>query len=406
MCCLSNAHLHSLKVCFYFRGEIERGMAVMEHKPRGRPDFILLFSTFLLVGFGLVMVFSSSSPLGLHKYGDSWYFVQRQIVFALLGWLVLLVLMNIPFSRLKRLAYPSLIFALILLVLVLLVGTNAKGATRWLYIGPFGLQPAEFVKLSIILYLAYLISKKGTHIQDFKKGLAPILVVIGIVVVLILRQPDLGTALNLLCITFILVIVGGANLRHISLLALAVAPVLLMLAIFESYRFRRLTSFLNPWDDPADSGYQLIQSFFALSRGGIAGAGLGQSIQKFHYLPEAHTDFIFAVIGEELGFIGIVGFMLVLGLFIMRGFVAALKCKDLYGTLLGMGIVAMFCIQIVFNLGAVTGSLPITGVTLPFTSYGGSSLLISMAGTGILLSISRENNRLRMENQKTLSTGR
>ncbi|GIP34308.1 putative lipid II flippase FtsW [Paenibacillus sp. J2TS4] len=372
----------------------------MKYKSRGRPDFILLFSTFLLVGFGLIMVFSASSPHALYKYGDSWYFLQRQIIFAVVGWIILLVLMNIPFARLKALAYPSLLLSIVLLVLVLQIGTDINGAKRWIFIGPFSLQPGEFVKLSLILFLAVFISKKQEQIRDFKKGLAPVLVIVGLMIGLILLEPDLGTAINLLGITFLLVIIGGANMRHIFTIGLVALPLIVLLVIFESYRFQRITAFLNPWDDPTDTGYQLIQSLFALSRGGLSGAGLGQSFQKFHYLPEAHTDFIFAIIGEELGFAGIVFLMLVLGIFIVRGFVAALTCEHLFGMFLGLGIVIMFSVQIVFNLGAVTGSLPITGVTLPFISYGGSSLLVSMAGTGILLSISRENNRIRMEKQK------
>ncbi|GAA0134016.1 stage V sporulation protein E [Paenibacillus sp. YSY-4.3] len=366
-------------------------------KPRGRPDFILLILTILLVGFGLIMVFSASSTLAVYKHQEAMFYIYRQGLFAAIGLFLMLFLMGIPFIRWKKIAPILLLFTLILLILVLIIGASINGAKRWIVLGSFNLQPSEWTKLSLILYLAALISNKGERIRDFKKGLLPILVVAGIVIVLIMLQPDFGTMSIICIITLACMIVGGANLRHIMLLGLSALPFLAYVAMSKSYRIQRLTSFLNPLADPTNTGYQILQSLMALGHGGLTGTGLGGSVQKLQYLPEAHTDFIFAIIGEEFGFVGSFLFIVLFFWLLSRGFLIALKSQDLFRLIAGIGIVIMIFIQFALNVGAVVGILPVTGVPLPFISYGGSALLTNMAAVGLLLSISRENNRLLAE---------
>lgn len=367
---------------------------------RGRPDYILLFLTVLLVGFGLMMIFSASYPVAILKHNSPWHYVVKQGVFALIGLFVMFIFMGIPFSRWKKASPTLLLFSLLALMLVLIGGVNINGARRWFVLSGFNLQPAEFTKLSIIVYLSAIISKKGEQIRNFRRGLLPILVMIGIILLLVMKQPDFGTVLILFFIAVTILLVGGVDLRHLFFLFLALVPIFIYLAMSKSYRLQRITSFLNPLDHPDDSGYQLIQSLYALGHGGLRGTGIGHSVQKLFYLPEAYTDFIFAVVGEELGFVGTSLLIIVFFLFIWRGFVAAIRSNDPFGLMLGMGIVMMICIQFMLNIGAVIGSLPITGVPLPFISYGGSSLILCLASTGILLSISRDNYRRRKENDR------
>ncbi|TDF97168.1 putative lipid II flippase FtsW [Paenibacillus piri] len=357
---------------------------------RGRLDFLLLIITVLLVGFGLIMIFSASSPMAVYKHSSASYYVYKQGLFAFIGLGLMLLFTGIPYSFWQKTAPYLLLASLLMLILVLIAGASANGARRWFIVGGIALQPAEFTKLSVIVYLAALISKKGDKTRLFKKGLLPILIVVGFIFLLIMLQPDFGTVLILLFITATIISIGGFDWRHLFMLSLGLIPLFIYLAVSKSYRLKRLISFLDPFENPTESGYQLIQSFYALGHGGLTGAGLGGSVQKFLYLPEAHTDFIFAVIGEEWGFIGGTLFILVFILFIWRGCLAAARCQQPFGMLLGMGIVAMISIQALLNLGAVTGSLPITGVPLPFVSYGGSSLILCMVSTGMLLSISRD----------------
>ncbi|TBL71039.1 putative lipid II flippase FtsW [Paenibacillus thalictri] len=372
----------------------------MEGTIRGRPDFLLLFVTVLLVGFGLVMIFSASSPKALFNHASPWYFVLKQGTFAMIGLFLMFLFMSLPFSVWKKAAPVLLISSLLLLVLVLIGGVNINGAKRWFVVAGFNFQPAEWTKLSLIVYLSALISKKGERIKKFRDGLLPILIIVGSILLLVMKQPDFGTVLILVSISTVILIVGGMAWSHLLLLSTGFAPVMAYLAISQSYRLKRMNSFLNPFDDQTGAGYQLIQSLYALAHGRLTGTGIGGSVQKLFYLPEAHTDFIFAVVGEEIGFAGASLLFIVFYLFIWRGFTAAVRSADPFGAMLGMGIVAMICIQLLLNLGAVTGSLPITGVPLPFISYGGSSLILCMASTGILLSISRDNNRRLHEESK------
>lgn len=369
---------------------------------RGIPDFFLLFLTIALVGFGLVMVFSASYSLTYSQ--DPLYYTKRQVLWAMLGTFLMFITMNTPYHRLKKLFIPFFLMVLVSLVLVLFIGEVRNGARSWFGIGSFGGQPSEFAKIGIILYLAVIISKKGDKLRQFKNGLLPILVMVGLTATLIMFQPDLGSCMILVLTAGVVIVVGGARMKHLSLIALvgllvSAANVLIEMLIARfteepSYRLKRLTSYLNPWEDHLGAGHQLIQSWYALGHGGLTGAGFGQSIQKLHYLPYAHNDFIFAIIGEELGFVGAAIFLFVYVLFLWRALLVALRSEDVVATLVGTGIAGMIGIQAIINIGGVTGAIPITGVTLPFISFGGSSLLTTMFSVGILLSISRENNKV------------
>jgi cell division protein FtsW len=379
-------------------------------KTRGVPDFVLLLLTALLVGFGVTMVLSASS---IYAYtgiftshgcgicnGDELYFVKKQITWALIGIVGMLVTMNIPFTFYKKNVLWIVVVSLLALVMVLFtgLGSEVKGARSWFKIGSVSLQPAEFAKLGLILYLAAIIDKKGERFREFKTGLIPPLVVTGIFFALIAIQPDLGSAAILLGTAGVIMVCGGARITHLVMLTL---PIFIM--FFFSYvslnphALPRLVSYLDPWSDPKNTGFQLIQSFYALAHGGLSGAGFGKSVQKYLYLPEAHTDFIFAIIAEELGFIGTTFFLILYLLFLLRGLQICLRSKDTFASLVGVGVITMIGLQALINIGGVTGTIPLTGVPLPFISYGGSSLLVSLISTGILLSVSREVNRQKVE---------
>lgn len=371
---------------------------------RGTPDFMLLMLTFLLVGFGLVMVFSASSVTALAKEkfnNDSLYFVKKQAIFALAGTVGMFFLMNMPIQRLKPLLRPYFLVCVIMLALVPFIGFEANGATSWFSIAGFSVQPSEFAKVGVLLYLAVLISKKGEKFRDLKKGLLPAVIIVGFVAFLIMLQPDFGSTMILVMAASLLIVVGGANLKHIFLAVSLIAAIggfflagYMLSAESMGYRMNRIACYLNPWSDPGDSCYQIVQSLYAFGNGELTGAGFGRSIQKLLYLPEAHNDFIFAIIGEEFGFIGTVFFLLIYLAFIWRGIIIALRCPDPFGSLAGTGIIGLIGIQAFINMGGVSGTIPMTGVTLPFISYGGSSLLVMMCSVGILLSISRESNRV------------
>lgn len=377
----------------------------MNSARRGSPDFTLLVLTLILVGFGLVMVFSASSSTAVtsHKFQfDALYFTKRQAIWAVFGTFVMLFTMNVPYQKIKKWVVPFFMFVLFMLVAVLFVGAKINGARSWFGIGTYGIQPAEFAKLAVVLYLASLISKKGEKIREFQKGLLPILIVVGFVSFLIMLQPDLGACAILLFCAAIVVITGGAKSKHLMSLCMVGGTFLVCFAAIYfltgdhvgDYKVGRFTAFLNPWEDPLGTGYNLRMSLLAFGHGGITGAGFGQSIQKLSYLPYPYNDFIFPIIGEEFGYIGTLLFLLTFLTFIWRGIIVSLKASDVFGTLTGTGIMSMFGIQALINIGGVTGTIPLTGVTLPFISYGGSSLLLSMFSMGILLSISREHQPL------------
>lgn len=387
-----------------------------ENKPRpkkGTPDFQLLILTLLLVGFGLVMVFSASSSLTVASdkfQNDAFFFTKRQFISVALGIFLMFISMNIPYYKYKKLFIPFFIVTIIMLILVPYFGELLNGARSWFRFGPISIQPTEFAKLATILYLAALITKKGERLRDLKKGFIPVIMIAGGVAGLIMMQPDLGSCMILVGTCGLIIYAGGASMKHIlgsiGLFILGAGLVLGVNALIgsfshsdtptsvdQNYKKDRISVFLDPWADADDSGYNLIQSLTAIGQGGVTGSGFGQSIQKLHYLPNAYNDFIFSVIGEEFGFIGTALFLMFYLYFIWRGILVSLRCPDPFGTLVGIGVMGLISIQAFINIGGVTQTIPLTGVTLPFISYGGSSTLIMLMSMGIVLSISRESNK-------------
>ncbi len=353
---------------------------------------LLLLIVFALVGTGIVMVYSSSSISADTKFGDSIHFLKRQSCFALIGLLLMFFVMNIRYQVLQRLVYPIIIISFLLLTLVLIpgIGTTIGGSTRWFRIGPLSFQPSELAKLALVIFLAYSLSKKEKTIKTFSIGFLPHLIVTLVMSGLVLLQPDFGAAMILLFLFFILMFAAGTKIRYLTSLLGVMSVGCYFLITCVGYRLDRITAYLNPWEDPTATGFQIIQSFLAFGSGGLWGAGLGNGKQKLFYLPEPHTDFICSIIGEELGFIGI---LLVIILFITLffcGLKIALKAPDLLGTYLALGITSLISLHTVINLGVVMGLLPTKGSTLPFISYGGTSLVVNLIGIGILLNISSQ----------------
>lgn len=358
---------------------------------RGQPDFLIMMVTFILLGIGLVMIYSASQIFAYMNYdGDSAYFLKRQAVWALGGIVMMFLFMNIRYTIYKKLIPLILISLLVMMVLVLTdLGEARKGAQRWLNLGFIVIQPSEFVKIGIIIYLASIYSKKQEYINNFIRGVFPPLVIVGIFFGLILLQKDLGTGMTLIIYTMVMIFCSGAQFRHMFGLGFVSTVIFFIFAYTQKYRWNRIISFRDPWAYAETSGYQLIQSLYAIGNGGITGNGFGNSIQKYLYLPDAHTDFIFAIISEELGLVGVVCILFLYLVLVIRGIQIANRAPDTYAALLAIGIVAMIGIQAFINVGVVSGLLPTTGIALPFLSYGGSSLLLTMISMGILLNISR-----------------
>lgn len=358
-------------------------------------DVPLLFAVLSLVGLGIVMVYSASSAVALEKFGSSAFFLKRQVFFALIGIVVLVCYSHIPYRWYRPLTYPLLIVALALLVAVHIggLGVSAGGAQRWLRFGPLTFQPAEVARLVLIIYMAYSLSKKQEALGRFSVGLVPHLLILAVFAVLLMMQPDFGSVMIFAALTWLLMFVGGVPLRHLLGALLLAAPVVYLLMVNAAYRLRRLISFLDPWQHPADEGYQMIHSLMAFGSGGLWGAGIGKGYQKLFYLPEPHTDFIFAVIGEELGFWGVLLILGLFGLILWRGLRIAGGCADIFGMLLATGIIFALALQVSINMGVCLGLLPTKGLTLPFISYGGTSLLLNMAAVGVLMNIGTAHER-------------
>lgn len=354
-----------------------------------KPDYWLILITFLLLGFGLVMVFSTSYYIGLTDFNDTYHYFRKQLIFAGIGLLLFFIFSNIHYSFYKKHVAIILLICIILLIAVLFVADTINGAKRWIDIGFTSFQPSEFVKLGIIIYTASIMIKKQPVMNQFKRAILPPLTVIGLICLLLMLEPHFSAIVIIFLTSSVIIFCAGAKPKHLLLVFLACIPLLAATLFLADYRVDRLTSVLNPWKDEDDTGYQLLQSLFAIGPGGLTGTGLGNSIQKLAYLPEAHTDFIFSIIGEELGFIGGTTVILLFILLIIRGIIISIQAPTLFGTLLGVGIVSLIAIETIFNLGVVTGLLPVTGVPLPFISYGGSALLVKCIEMGILLNISR-----------------
>ena len=354
-------------------------------------DLALLVSVIALTCFGIVMVYSASATMAEKRYHDGFYFLKRQGAFAIVGIVIMYAAMQIDYHLWRKLAVPALIACLILLIVVFVpgLGGSAGGSSRWikLFYG-FRFQPSELAKIALIMYMAFSLDRKQDKVKSLSKGFLPYMVVLMVLLALLLKQPDMGSAVTLFLVAFAMLFAAGTRLRHILSVILLFLPIFYYLVMNVAYRKRRILAFLDPWKDQQDTGYQIIQSWLALGAGGFMGRGLGNGIQKLFYLPEAHTDFILAVIGEEFGFLGV---LVIVGLFfllVQRAICIALAAADSFGCHLALGIAVLFGIEATVNMGVVTGILPTKGLALPFVSYGGSSLLVSLFAVGILLNIS------------------
>ncbi len=354
-------------------------------------DVKLLFPVLFLVGIGIVMVYSASSALALKKFGTDYYFLKKQMLFALSGIVVLVLCSHLPYRMFSSLTYPLLILALIFLAATLIsgFGYSAGGATRWFRLGSFTFQPSEFARFALVIYLAYSMNKKMGVLKDFYVGFLPHILVLFMFAVLIIFQPDFGSVFILGALTWVMLFVGGVRISHLIMSLVLIIPMAYFFMISADYRSKRIMSFLNPWKYSADDGYQVVHSLMAFGTGGIWGTGIGKGYQKLFYLPEPHTDFIFSVIGEELGLLGV---LIILGLYILifwRGIFIARNCKDSFGSFVAIGLTTAIGLQICINMGVALGLLPTKGLTLPFLSYGGTSLLLNMASIGILMNIGK-----------------
>ncbi|SMO48012.1 stage V sporulation protein E [Melghirimyces algeriensis] len=360
-------------------------------KPRKAPDVVIIAVILMLLTIGVVMVYSASATYSLEKFGDSFFYAKRQMFFAVLGVFLMLFVSRLNPDLFYQWAKPGLFFCFFLLVLVLIpgVGMVRGGARSWLGIGAFSIQPSEFMKLAVILFLARYFMLNAREAQTFVKGLVIPLSVAGAAFALIMLQPDLGTGTVLLGTAMVLIFSAGLRIRYLVGLSMIGIVGFAGLVLAAPYRIKRITAFLDPWQDALGSGYQVIQSLFAIGPGGLMGLGLGMSRQKHLYLPEPHTDFIFSILAEELGFLGGGTAIVLFAVLIWRGFRVAILSPNLFMGLVAAGVTGMIVIQAVINIGVVTGAFPVTGITLPFLSYGGSSLTLTLVAVGILLNLSR-----------------
>jgi cell division protein FtsW len=347
--------------------------------------------TFTLLAVGLIMVYSASAVWADYKFDDSFFFAKRQMLFAGVGIIAMFFIMNLDYWTWRTWAKVIVIICFVMLILVLIpgIGNVRNGSRSWIGVGAFSIQPSEFMKIAMIAFLAKFLSENQKAITTFKHGLVPSLGLVFVAFGLIMLQPDLGTGTVMVGTSVVMIFIAGARISHFVGLGLLGVAGFVGLIISAPYRMKRITSVLDPWQDPLGSGFQMIQSLYAIGPGGLFGLGLGQSRQKFFYLPEPQTDFIFAILAEELGFIGGSFILLLFSLLLWRGIRIALGAPDLFGTFLATGIIAMIAIQVMINIGVVTGLMPVTGITLPFLSYGGSSLTLMLMAVGVLLNISR-----------------
>jgi len=351
----------------------------------------LFITAFILVCIGIVMIYSASSIYAWERYKDGFFFLKRQLVFIIIGVLLAFLSLCIDYRRLRDLSRPILLVSLFLLVLVLVpgLGREVAGARRWFRFKFISFQPSELASLAVIIYLADFIARKGENIKNFSKGFLPPILALGVTAALIMLQPDLGTTLALAAVVFIMLFIAGVRLTYLVSLILASFPALYILIFSVPYRRTRIMAFLNPWLDPKGGGFQIIQSQVALGSGGILGVGLGHSKQKLFYLPAAHTDFIFSIIGEELGLLGTMGIAILFIIFIQQGLKIIKNTPDRFGYFLALGLVSMIALKATINIGVSCALLPTKGLPLPFISYGGSSLILDMVSVGLLMNIAR-----------------
>lgn len=364
---------------------------MVDTRRRGEADLLLFLTVFALVGFGIAMSYSASAVYAMKVFGDSFYFLKRQLLWFLVSFIALIVVQRIDYRIYARYTRYMILISLVLLVLVLVpgLGKNVKGSVRWIGFGPVHIQPSEFVKIVIAIYLAKVFSSEHEGVVNHVFQLLIPMLVTGVIFMLVLLQPDFGTAIDIAFVAVAILFVSGFPLAYILSLFVVSIPMFYLLIYQVDYRKNRILAFFNPWENRYGIGYHIVQSFVAFKKGGLLGAGLGFGTQKLKRLPEPHTDFIFAVIAEETGMAGTLLIIILFSLIFWRGIQIAIKAPDRFGRLLAIALTLMIVIQAFLNIGVVTGSIPTTGIPLPFISYGGSSLLASMIAIGVLLNISR-----------------
>lgn len=364
-----------------------------EKKVKRKPlDYGLLIVVLILLAFGLVMVLSASAPYSLRTEGNSYFYAEKQLKFAILGIIIMFIVSNIDYRIYKgKLADIAMIGAGLLLVAVLIphVGITRNDATRWLGIGTFQFQPSELMKIALIIFMSAKISKNPGKIKNFWTGLVPYLALIGVIGGLLMFEPHMSATMIIAVIAVAIIFAAGAKMSQLVPIGVIGMIGAFFLARMKEYRWKRMIIFLDPWQDSQGDGWQIIQSLYAIGSGGLFGVGIGKSVQKYMYIPEPHNDFIFAILAEELGLVGVFAVMILFGLFIWRGITIALKAPDMFGTLVAVGITTMIGIQAVFSMAVVSSSMPVTGIPLPFFSYGGTALIMLLASVGVLLNISR-----------------
>ena len=354
-----------------------------------RYDIKIIFPVILLTGLGIIMVYSSSSAMALKKFSGEYFFLKKQILCAMIGLATMFFCARFPYKYYQILAYPLLCLSIFLLIMVKFtaLGYSAGGSQRWLYFAGYSFQPSELARFAMIIFLAYSLHKKQDKVKNFSIGFLPHIILLIILTSLIIIQPDFGATAILWALTWIMLFIGGVRLLYLSSSLMIIIPAGCCFIFYSGYRIKRILSFLDPWAHMQDGGYQIVQSLIAFGSGGIWGVGIGKGLQKLFYLPESHTDFIFSIIGEELGLCGVLIIIILYGFILWKGIIISNNAPDLFGSLLAMGITAAIGLQVLINMGVALGMLPTKGLTLPLISYGGTSLLFSMASIGILMNI-------------------
>ena len=356
-----------------------------------KSDRVLFLTTMGLVAASVVMVYSASNVLAMQTYGQPNLFLVKQVMFSVIGIAVMFLAMAVDYRvyRDPRVIWTVVGCTLLALVAVLVIGPKINGTRRWFALGGVGIQPSELAKIAAILFTAAVLERRMDRINDLKYSLAPIALLLAVMLGLILKEPDYGTAVAILAIVGVMVFAAGLAYSYVGALAITLVPIAGIIAWLPPYRVRRLMAFMNPWDDPLDAGFQAVQSMIAVGTGGVTGRGLGYSVQKLFYLPYPHTDFIYAVVAEELGLIGATLILVCFCVITWRGLRIVSRAPDAFGSFVALGLTAMIAVQAFFNMSMVLGLLPTKGITLPFVSAGGSSLIVSLAGMGVLLNISQ-----------------
>lgn len=360
------------------------------NKKPNKMDYSFLLIVFALLSYGLIMVFSASSATAHYQYGDAYYFVKRQFIWAVIGVGIMFAISRISIKTIYKYSVQLMVASIVLLVAVLIIGIEVKGAKRWIGFGSFSFQPSEIAKFAIIVFLARCLTTNKDALKTFSRGFLPYVIIIGFLAGLVFLEPHFSGAMVIALTGFVVLWAAGARFWHFGAIAGAVVPVIGIAMVSASYRLARVTTFLDPFKDTSGDGWQIVQSLYAIGSGGFFGLGLGQSRQKFLYLPEPQNDFIFSIICEELGFIGA---LLVIALFVIliwKGIKIAINAPDKFSSLTVIGIISLIAIQAIFNIAVVTSSIPATGMPLPFFSYGGTSLVFILAEMGVVLSVSRE----------------